>query len=497
MDTIDDLNQLGKNLSRRQFIELSLAISGITLMGCDSTKRKSGSMDNPKKLISELSTSKVNTFISEFKGQIVLPSDSQYQALRRICNYKYDKYPGMIALCNNASDVKRAVSFASEYEILVSVRSGGHSLGGYSTCDGGLIIDLSQLKGVDVNADNQIANIQGGTTIGDIDKELSISGLATPGAGAATVGYAGFATGGGRGTISPRYGLACDNIQEVDIITPDGQLHTISKTSKPDLFWGVCGGGGNFGIITRFKVKAHKVPEVVAGNLVFPFKEASNSIKRIRDLLSSVPKELYVAPILAGTPEGPILALNLLYCGPLEKAQKVIAPYYSVGKLIKDTISEVPYLDTQAWFPGPPKGTAIEGCSGFFPEFTDKIIDSLVASAKDGPASFTIPSFSMHGALADKSLDKNAYPLRMKGVDFFAMGFWTSPKDRELTQQWANNLWDTVASATRGTFVNGFFDKNIERARLSYLDKFERLTKIKAKYDPANLFSQNVNIQPS
>lgn len=220
-------------------------------------------------------------------------------------------------------------------------------------------------------------------------------------------------------------------------------------------------------------------------------------MKRIRDLLDSVPDDLYVAPMLAGTPEGPALVVNLLYCGPAERADAVTAPYRAVGTSVADTVARVPYLDTQAWFPGPPRGTATEGCTGFFPTFTDEVIDAMVTSAGTGPAAFSIPSFSMHGAMADTHLDDNAYPLREKGVDFFAMGFWTSPGDRQRTERWAQELWASVASATSGAFVNGVFDRSLQRAREAYRDKYQRLTMVKTAYDPTNVFSQNVNVPPS
>jgi hypothetical protein len=210
-----------------------------------------------------------------------------------------------------------------------------------------------------------------------------------------------------------------------------------------------------------------------------------------------VPDDLYVAPTLAGTPDGPVVVLFLLYCGPKERSEAVIAPYRAVGESVVDTVSVVPYLDTQAFFPGPPRGTATEGCTGFFPTFTDEIIDAMIAAASAGPAAFAILSFSMHGAMADKSLDSNAYPLREKGVDFGAMGFWTSPADRERTERWARELWASVASATRGAFVNGVFDRSLEHARAAYRDKYTRLAKVKATYDPTNVFSQNVNVLPS
>jgi hypothetical protein len=210
-----------------------------------------------------------------------------------------------------------------------------------------------------------------------------------------------------------------------------------------------------------------------------------------------VPDDLYVAPLLAGTPEGPVLALSLLYCGPKERAESVVAPYRAAGASVLDTVSIVRYLDTQGWFPGPPLTTATEGCTGFFPSFSDPIIDALVAAASAAPPGFAMASFSTHGAMADRSLDDNAYPLREKGVDFFAMGFWTSPADRANTELWIRELWAAVGPSTRGASVNGVFDRSPERARDVYRGKYERLARVKARYDPNNLFSQNVNIKPA
>jgi FAD/FMN-containing dehydrogenase len=439
----------------------------------------------------------VYVFIAWFEGLVVQPCDAFFDTLRRTWNFRFDRHPGLIAVCASVADVQRTVSFAAEHDILLAVRSGGHSLAGFSSCDGGIVLDTSELSGVSVDVAGRLAEISPGTTVGGVDAELSKYGLATPGAGAATVGFAGFATGGGRGSLSARYGLACDNIQAFDIVTADGTLRTVSAETEPELFWGVRGGGGNFGVVTRFAVRVHTVPEVVAGRVVFPFNDASTAMKRIRDLLESVPDDLYVAPILAGTAEGPTLVLSLLYCGPTERADAVIGPYRAVGSPVLDTVSVVPYLETQGWFPGPPRGTATEGCTGFFPAFTDEVIDAMVASASAGPAAFALPSFSMHGAMADADRDTNAYPLREKGVDFFAMGFWNAPGDREGAERWALDLWTSVASAAHGAFVNGIFDQSLERARSAYRDKYDRLARVKATYDPTNLFSQNVNVLPA
>jgi hypothetical protein len=495
-----NLTNSGAALSRRRFLEIATGSSIASIVSC-GLLRPAGTVQNSSspgrsRLLADIPASSMDHFIDRFEGRIVRPSDQQYETLRRTWNFKYDKHPALIAVCASVADVQRAVSFAAEHEVLLAVRSGGHSLAGYSSCNGGIVLVMSELHGVKVDVSNQRAVISGGTTIGGVDAELSKHGLATPGAGASTVGYAGFATGGGRGTISPRYGYACDNIEEMEIVTADGELRTVSATSEQDLYWAVRGGGGNFGVVTRFDVRAHPVTDVVGGNILFPFRDARSVMKRIRDLFDSLPDELYVAPILTGTPEGPAMAVSFLYCGPIERAEAEIAPYRAIGNSVVDTISVLPYLETQAWFPGPPQGTATEGCTGFFPTLTDEVIDALVASAGSGPAAFTIPSFSMHGAMADKNLDDNAYPLREKGVDFFAMGFWTSPANREETGKWVRDLWSSVVSSTRGVSVNGVFDRSLERARDTYRDKYNRLAKMKKTYDPTNLFSENVNVIP-
>lgn len=485
--------------SRRRFLELAFGVGVVSILGCDSNEDVSSAIKpfGTKKVLPDLSQDTLNRFVQSFDGKIVMPSDSSYESLRRTWNYKYDKHPGMIAVCANVDDVRRTVAFASENQLLLAVRGGGHSMAGYSSCNGGITLILSNLNTVTVDKKNNKAEILGGTIIGSIDFKLSEYGLATPGASAATVGYGGFATGGGRATISPKYGLACDNIVGAEIVTADGELRNVSMESDPDLFWAIRGGGGNYGVITRFTVQAHSLSKVVAGKLVFPFKNASDILKKIRDQVQSVPDFLYVAPALAGTPDGPAFAVNLLFCGPKEQAETTIARYREMGNAVADTITELPYLNTQGWFPGPPIGTATEGCSGFFPVFTDEIIDAMITAADSGPSAFAIPCFSNHGALADQRYDNNAFPLRMKGVDFFAMGFWTSPTDRERTEKWARDLWLSVAASAESSFVNGFFKGNSVDALASYRDKYQKLAAIKARYDPDNLFSQNVNILPA
>ena len=497
---LTDLVRPGTGYSRRRFLELALGAGVAGLVGCGSLRPAESArsaMSGHSQPLTEVAASKVDALIENFEGRVVRPADPAYEALRRTWNFKFDRHPGLIAVCANVADVQRAVAFAAEHDVLLAVQSGGHSLAGFSSCDGGIVLVMSELQGVTVDVAKQRAQIDGGATIGGVDAELSRYGLATPGASAATVGYAGFATGGGRGTLSPKYGYACDNLEEVDIVTADGRLRTVSTAAEPDLFWAVCGGGGNFGVVTRFDVRVYEVPDVVGGRIVFPFSEASSILKRLRDLLDRVPNELYVAPTLAGTPEGPVLVVSLLYCGPVERAEAVIAPYRAAGNSVMDTVSAVRYLDTQAWFPGPARGTAVEGCTGFFPAFTDEVIDIMVASARAGPAAFTMPTFSMHGAIADENFADNAYPLREKGVDFFAMGFWTSPADRAGTERWVRELWASVASATRGASINGIFDRSLERARDAYDHKYHRLAEVKATYDPTNVFSENVNVVPA
>jgi FAD/FMN-containing dehydrogenase len=443
---------------------------------------------------------------------MVGPDDDGYDAARAVWNGAIDRRPACVAGCTGVADVVAAVRFARERDLLVAVRSGGHGVGGHAVCDGGLVIDLSPMKGIRVDAAARTARAEAGVLWGELDRETQLHGLATVGGIVTHTGIAGLTLGGGIGWLTRKHGATVDNLLSADLVTAEGELVTVSADQHADLFWGVRGGGGNFGVVTSFEYRLHPVgPTVLAGPIFHPFEDASQVLRFYREFAAAAPDELTtifelsVAPPFPFLPEDvhgePIVMVGACYAGALEDGVEVVRPLKEFGSPIADLLEPKLYTALQAMFdPMVPHGWQRYWKSVELPPLTDDAIDTLVehAAAFTSPKSYCIV-FQLGGALARVGEGETAYSQRDAAHNVNINAVWT-PDDPEGGRHvaWARDFFAALQPHAGGrVYVNFLGDEGAERVRQAYGDRqYERLAELKRAYDPTNFFRLNQNIEP-
>ena len=447
------------------------------------------------------------------QGVVIAPGDDSYDEARAIWNGMIDRRPACVARCTGVADVVSAVRFARERELLVAVRSGGHGVGGQAICDGGLVIDVSPMKGIRVDPRARTARAEAGVLWGELDRETQLHGLATVGGIVTHTGIAGLTLGGGIGWLMRKHGATVDNLISVDLVTADGDLLTASEDENPDLFWGVRGGGGNFGIVTSFEYRLHPVgPVLLAGPIFHPFEEAGQVLRFYRDFIAAAPDELTtifdlsVAPEVPFLPEDvhgkPIVMVGACYAGAPEDGIEAVRPLKEFGTPIADLLEPKPYTALQSMFdPLVPHGWHRYWKSVELPPLTDAAIDTLVehAAAVTSPKSYCIV-FQLGGALARVRKDTTAYCQRDAAHNVNINAVWT-PDDVEGERHvgWAREFFSAMQPPAGGrVYVNFLGDEGADRVRQAYGPRqFERLARLKQTYDPTNFFRMNQNISPA
>jgi FAD/FMN-containing dehydrogenase len=448
-----------------------------------------------------LDASALGALRSSIGGGTVVPGDSEYDAARAVWNGMVDRRPAVIARCSSTTDVVAAVNFAREQGLGAAIRGGGHNAAGNAVCDGGLVIDLSAMNQVSVDPATRTARAEGGATWGVFDRATAEHGLATTGGAISTTGIAGLTLGGGLGWLMRSYGMACDNLRSVEIVTADGQVHRASATENPDLFWGVRGGGGNFGVVTEFEFQLHPVETVLAGMLVHPAARATEALHFLRDFHTTAPDELTVFSGLLTSPDGmPIFAFIVCYNGPVEQGERVLAPLRAFGPPVADMIQPMPYVALQSMLDeGFPSGRQVYWRSDFPRRLSDELIDVLVEQYQ----SITSPLSSLlleqfGGAVRRVGRDDTAFVHRDADFNLAIISVWTDPAESDRHIAWARGVHDAVRPFVSGTYVNYLGDEGADRVRAAYGDAvYDRLVALKNRYDPANLFRFNQNIRPT
>ena len=449
--------------------------------------------------------------LASLSGSLLTPDSPGFDEARAIWNAMIDRRPGLIVQCADANDVVRAVRFARVHDLLVAVRGGGHNIAGNAMCDGGLVIDLSPMRTVRVDRAARTARVGAGATLGDVDRTTQGYGLATPLGVNSTTGIAGLTLGGGFGWLSRRLGLTIDNLLSAEVVTAEGEIVRASARENPDLFWGIRGGGGNFGIVTSFEFQLHPVgPEVLSGLVVHPLGAAGDVLRYYRDFLPTTPEALSCwfvlrqappLPFLAAEWHGkPILALAMCWSGELAEGERVTAPLRSFGKPLADVVAPNPYADWQTVLdPLLTPGFRNYWKSHDFLALSDGLIDVLLEYAGKIPDPNTeIAYVQLGGAVSRVPQDATAYTHRDAQFVMNVHGRWTDPDRDQACIGWARDLFRAAAPfATGGAYVNFLTEEEGDRVRAVYGSNYGRLVELKNRYDPTNLFRMNQNIRPN
>jgi FAD/FMN-containing dehydrogenase len=439
-----------------------------------------------------------------FTGQVIEPGDPVYDVTRRVWNGMVDKRPALIAKCADVDDVARAVNCAREHGLLLSVRGGGHNVAGNAVCDGGLMIDLSALNSVEVDADGRMARAGGGCTWRDLDKASAAHGLATTGGIIPATGVGGLTLGGGLGWLMRKHGLSCDNLLSVEIVTAEGRRLVASPSENQDLFWGLRGGGGNFGVATALSYRLHPVRDVFGGMVIYPLAQAPEVLRFWRDFTRSAPDELMTMAVLLTAPDGQkVLAIVVCYCGDLQQGEQVLAPLRGFSKPLADQISVMPYLQQQGLLEaGFPPGRMNYWKSNFLSGLSDEAIGVVIEFFTRVPSATSAVAFEqLGGAMSRVAVDDTAFTHREAPFNLLAVSSWDGKAESDANISWTRALWEAMRSFSAGgvyvNYLDTSEDEGDERIKSAYgAIKYERLLALKRKYDPANLFRMNQNIRP-
>ncbi len=446
---------------------------------------------------------KIEAFGASLGGALLRAGDAGYDEARSIFNGMIDRHPALIARCASPGDVVKAVTFAREHALIVSVRGGGHNVAGNAICDGGLMIDLTPMKGIQVDPAAQTVRAQGGLTWADFDRETQTFGLATTGGAISSTGIAGLTLGGGFGWIGRSYGRACDNLISADVVLADGSFVHASADENADLFWGLRGGGGNFGVVTSFEFRLHPVGPMLGGMLVHPFERAGEVLRLVRDFNQSAPDASSVFAALMTTPDGhKVVAILPCYNGPIEDGEALLKPLREFGPPLADLVAPMPYTQQQQLMDeGFPFGLQNYWKSEFLKSLSDEAIDLLVAQFAAVPSPLTaIVLEQFGGAYRRVASDENAFSHRDFDYNFVIISRWTDPAEADQNIQWSRDVWNAVQPYAAGVVYVNYLEGGEEgasRIKSAYAGNYDRLAALKAKYDPTNFFQLNQNIKPS
>lgn len=458
-----------------------------------------------------ISTAQLDEFGAAFRGSVLTSESAGYDQARTIWNAMIDRRPAVILRCTSAADVQQGVRFAASRRLLVSIRGGGHNIAGNAVCDGGLMLDLSSMTGIDIDTVKKRARVQPGVTLGAFDAAAQKHGLVTPLGINSTTGVAGLTLGGGFGWLTRKLGLTVDNLLGADIVTADGDLRRASDTENADLFWAIRGGGGNFGVVTAFDFRLHQVgPEVFAGLIVHPFAETAAVARQYRSFVATAPEDLTCWMVFRKAPPLPFLpqewhgrevaVLAVVYAGDISQAERAVEPLRRIGKPIAEHLGRVPYVGfQQAFDPLLTPGARNYWKSHDFRAVSDAVIDGIVTYASRLPTPHCEIFLGQLGGVAGRvAPDAMAFGRRDAEFVMNVHTRWEDAADDRRCIAWAREFFDAMAPHAMGSvYVNFMPDDEKDRVPAAFGANYARLASVKAKYDPANLFRMNQNIQPA
>ena len=453
----------------------------------------------------ELPDHVVRAFAKSLTGVLLLPADDGYADARAVWNRMIDRRPALIARCAAVGDVVTAVRFAREHNLLISVKGGGHNVTGHAVCDGGLMIDLSPMREAHVDPRGRRVVVGPGATWKDVDSASLRHGLATTGGIVSSTGVAGLALGGGHGWLMRKHGLACDNLAAVELVTADGVKRRASADAHPDLFWGLRGGGGNFGIVTSFEFQLHPLDTVLAGLILHPLRRGRDVLERYRDVTMTAPDELVVGALVTTWFDGtPVIALAVCYSGRIEIGERIVEPLRRLGRPLLDTLRPIPYAELQTAFDAtnPPgawyyRTGYLDGAQFGGAVFVETFLDHCDFPS---PSPFSrVYLEHLGGAMGRVPADQTAFVHRAAPFDLIVIAGGFRPEDAEKNIQWARRTSDAMRPfMSGGAYVNYLgADASQDAVRTAYGPAFARLVALKDRYDPHNVFRLNQNIRPT
>ena len=432
------------------------------------------------------------------RGRLVLPGDEDYEEARAVWNAAIDRRPAAIVRCADSGDVMRALEVARARELPVAVRGGGHSFAGNSVCEGGVVIDTSPMKRVEVDCARRVARAGAGCTLADFDQATQAFGLATTMGTAPPTGISGLTLGGGIGWLMGRYGLACDNLLAAEVVTADGRVVRASAEEEPGLLWGLRGGGGNFGVVTTLEYRLYPLTTVLGGAVTWPAARAGEVLRLYRDLTDAAPDELTAVAGILPLATGPSFGIAVCWTGDVATGERVLAPLRRLGGSLEDSIRPIPYLEMQSLLSPPPIRIGAYARSSFLRELSDAAIDVLAARA-EAPSPVVSIFFleHLHGLASAAGPDDSAFHHRRVAHNFAALSMWTEPADAEKAGAEVRGLFEQMAPhLASGVYSNYLADEGIARVRAAYGPAWERLVELKRRYDPGNVFRLNQNVRP-
>jgi len=490
-------------MKRRQFVGAGLSLAGAwPLRGFTAVLKGVG--DVAAKALDgtdlTLAGSSVEAFAASLRGDVLMPGAGEYDSRRRVWNAMFDRKPALIACCTGAADVQAAVNFAREHRLLTAVRAGGHSFSGKSTCEGGLVIDLQSMQGVRVDPFARRAYVESGSLLGLLDRETAAHGLVVPAGIVSHTGAAGLTLGGGFGRLGRRFGLSCDNVLSFDIVSADGRFQRASAKENVDLFWGLRGGGGNFGVVTSIEYRAQEMnPVVFGGYLSWPISKARDVMRYYRDLMPTLPESMWIELLLLWGEKGAEVAMEVCSSGDHAQAEALLKPLRAFAKPAFDDIAPLRHVDMQTFSDESlANGQYYYAKNAFLRGLTDEAIEVTIDVFRREERLFLLFFDPADGAYRRVAPDASAFPNRDAMYWLGLVAKWKSRDGTEEKIERIRAAWREIEPMTRGFYTNlADADESTKAYRDNYGANFERLVGLKAKYDPMNLFRLNANVKPA
>jgi FAD binding domain/Berberine and berberine like len=481
--------------SRRQFIRRAAgSLAALCAYPFAARSDSTGVSDPRSQRIHSFDVAAIQALAAKMDGHLVTPDADDYETARLIFNRAFDRHPALIIYCASASDVARGLEFAQRNNVPIAVRSGGHNRAGLSSCDNGVVIDLSRMNQVTVDVAGRVARAAGGARVINLDAATQAVGLATTAAECPTVGLAGLTLGGGEGVLMSKYGATCDNLISAQLVTVDGQQIKVSQHSNPELFWAIRGGGGNFGVVTALEYRLHPLNEVLAGTLLYSNGRIPELLQAFAKFVAAAPDEMNVLGLISASAAGARLQVMVCHCGDTRVGNGLLASLRSL-KPQQDSVRTMSYLELNATNPAAP--AADFQTNVFLPDLSAAAIEAIATAFTGAPPNTRVFIVPFYGAITRVGLNDTAFPLRSFGFELDITGRWADPADRPRAIEWVKGLRDSLRPFARGAYVNQLGETSEELVRGAYGPHYTRLAAIKKKYDPKNVLRLNQNIKPA